>query len=205
MVAMNSEDHRRGRRAEHRAFTPRRVAELGEVVQQVTDELLDRMSETARPDLIELAYPGPAARDHGDARPTARRRGASEGVGRRVGQIKRVCGAVTVDQVRLAHRSVEAFRGYVGEMVDRHRHPPPRSGLVAALLDAAGGDRLTEKELVANVVLFLFPGHETTTTCSAVESMRSCAIAPSGGGCAPSRSCCRRRSRSSCATTWGTR
>jgi cytochrome P450 len=48
-------------------------------------------------------------------------------------------------------------------MVARHRRNPGRPGLVAALLDAEEGDRLTLEELVANVLLFLFAGHETTT------------------------------------------
>jgi cytochrome P450 len=163
MVAMNGEAHRRVRSAAHRAFTPRRVTELGEVAQRVTDELLDRMSETERPDFIKLAYRVPLLVIMAMLRAPREDAEQLKAWGDGIGQIKRVGGAVTVDQVRLAHRSLEAFQAYVGELVERHRRTADRSDLVAALLDAADGDRLTEEELVANVLLFLFAGHETTT------------------------------------------
>jgi cytochrome P450 len=163
MVAMNGEDHRRVRSAAHRAFTPRRVAELGDVARQVTDELLDELRVHDAPDFIELAYRVPllvimamlgAPREDAEL---------LKQWGDGIGDIKRSGGAVEVERIRRAHRSIDDFRSYVGEMVARHRRDPGRPSLVAALLAAEDGDRLTQEELVANVLLFLFAGHETTT------------------------------------------
>ena len=60
-------------------------------------------------------------------------------------------------------RTVEEMTAYFQEAVrETRRHP--REGLIHSLLTAeVGGDRLNEEEIVANVIITMVGGQETTT------------------------------------------
>ncbi len=61
-----------------------------------------------------------------------------------------------------AARAVEQFSAHVRELLATHR-AVPAADLITALLDSeAGGDRLSEDELVSTAMLFLIAGHEAT-------------------------------------------
>jgi hypothetical protein len=63
-----------------------------------------------------------------------------------------------------AGRGVFHLRQYFRSLVRRRRSGPPVDDLLGALLAAEGrGDSLTEDELLANAILLLAAGHETTT------------------------------------------
>lgn len=62
-----------------------------------------------------------------------------------------------------AGESGAALRAYVGEFVENARKKPS-DGLISGLVRAAdGGDRLTEDELFASIILLLIAGHENMT------------------------------------------
>jgi cytochrome P450 len=70
---------------------------------------------------------------------------------------------LTIDFARASDQSLARFRHYLRELIaDRRREP--REDVVSVLVQADfDGDRLGEEELLANLVLFLIAGHETTT------------------------------------------
>jgi len=70
---------------------------------------------------------------------------------------------ITAEQVQRGWRSTEAFRTYLQAQIEEMRRAP-RDDLLSALVQAeAEGTRLTLDELLANVILLLNAGNETTT------------------------------------------
>jgi cytochrome P450 len=158
---MNGETHRRVRTAGQRAFTPKRLREMEESVQQLTDELLDELAAQERPDFKDFAYRLPlivimdmmgAPRADGD-----KLKEWGDAINAPSGETP-----LTRETLRRAYDASLEYREYVRELVERHRRQPDPTTLVSALLDASEGDRLSEEELVGMYVLILFAGHETT-------------------------------------------
>jgi cytochrome P450 len=126
-------------------------------VQEITDELLDRVADNNEADLIhDLAYELPLTVINeligvpAEARPLVRK--WSHGISLRLepGMIGEV------------HHSILEFRAYIGTLIDARRGRPG-TDLVAALLVAEErGEKLTEEQLFAMLVHLLFAGHETT-------------------------------------------
>ena len=71
---------------------------------------------------------------------------------------------ITVEELAAADRGTAALRDYFGELVAARRRTPA-DDLTTALVQAhdADGDRLSGDELLANLVLLLVAGFETTT------------------------------------------
>ena len=67
------------------------------------------------------------------------------------------------DRHRRGRDALRALAGYLGEHLAR-RQARPQDDLLGALADAQAAGDLTFDEAVANAVLLLFAGHETTTT-----------------------------------------
>lgn len=158
----DGEQHERLRAVVHRAFTPRAIAALTDAVVGYTDALLGELDTAGPVDLMELAYTLPLqvvcdllgapradqALIHDWSLKIARNRGGVE-----------------EGPLLVAHEAERQFAAYVRELADAHRRSPGSGGaLVAALLDASEGDRLTDTELAATFVVLLFAGHETTTS-----------------------------------------
>jgi cytochrome P450 len=162
-VSRNDGDrHLRLRRLAHRAFTPRRVAELHASVERFTDELIERWGDAREVDVMsQLAAQLPLmvivdmlsvpqadrqlVRDWSDT-------------------ISRNRGGADVEALRAGHAAIAQFRDYVSELVADKRRHGDGSELVLALLEAAeDGERLSAEELVAMFVILLFAGNETTT------------------------------------------
>ena len=73
---------------------------------------------------------------------------------------------LTPEQEALGNRSVAEFTAYLKTLVaDRRKHPgnPDHDVLTRLIGDEAGGDKLSEAELLQNCVFILNAGHETTT------------------------------------------
>src|SRR5947209_8622733 len=67
------------------------------------------------------------------------------------------------DRHRRGRDALDALAGYLGRHLARRR-ARPRDDLLGALAVAQAAGDLTADEAVANAVLLLFAGHETTTT-----------------------------------------
>jgi cytochrome P450 len=161
MSSMNGELHKRVRGAVQAAFTPKRIAELGEVAQRQTDAMLDQLAAEDPPNMIELANRVPLlvimemlGAPYEDA----------DMLKRWGDEINDHKGRTPVEPivVHKAHKSLGEFRSYVSDLIDtsdRHGSTSLLAGLRGAHLEG----RLSRDELEATMVLILFAGHETTT------------------------------------------
>ena len=153
--------HARLRDIGKRAFTPRRIAMLGEAAQRYTDDLLAEVEGDELVDLVSsFSYVLPLLLiadllgvSHAD-------RELIHGWSSKIGRNR---GGVDPAALMEAHAALGEFRAYIGEVVEHKRGGEPETDLVAALIDAEQEDRLTPDELAAMFIVLLFAGHETTT------------------------------------------
>lgn len=155
LLATDPPDHTRLRRLVSQAFTAARVERLQPRIQQLTDELLDRLPADGAVDLMEqLAVPLPVA------------------------VISELLGVPHADQAQVRRWSNALFLAGQPAVIDEasHRMSEYMWGLVAAkrvnpaedllsdlIAVQEAGDRLGEQELVSLATLLLVAGHETTT------------------------------------------
>ena len=75
-----------------------------------------------------------------------------------------VFGARGLEDRRLkAQHGLMELASYLGDLVKFHRSKPADNIIADLIAAQEGDDRLSDQEIVANLVLFLFGGHETTT------------------------------------------
>ncbi|MFG2884341.1 cytochrome P450 [Streptomyces sp. NPDC048297] len=157
MLNSDPPDHERLRKLVVREFTPRRIEQLAPRVQQITDELLDAMTELpdGRADLVEaLSFPLPIA------------------------VICELLGVPTLDRDAFRTwtsttltdpdpKARQAATGevskYLVELLESKRRDPS-DDLMSALIRTTDedGDRLSADELLGTAWLLLVAGHETT-------------------------------------------
>jgi cytochrome P450 len=152
--------HMRLRRIAHRAFTPRRIAELEARTREYVDAMLSELRDEAAPDLMGLAYRLPLMliADLLGV-PQADR----ELIHTWSSKLGRNRGGVEEGPLLEAREAMGEFRAYVDGMIERYRREPDSGDLVAALMGAEQEERLDPAELAAMFVILLFAGHETTT------------------------------------------
>lgn len=163
MLFLDPPDHGRIRGLASKAFTPRRVEMLRSHIQDITNSLLDAVQETGQMDVIkDLALPLPAI-------VTAEMLGVSTSDWRQLtdwsADFARVLGNFqhNPDSAAQVIRSLDAMSAYFRAAVQDHRDHP-RDDLINALMTAEiNGDRLTEEEVVANSIVIMVGGQETTT------------------------------------------
>ena len=163
MLFLDAPSHTRIRGLASQAFTPRRVERLREHIQDIMDGLLDAVISHGRMEVIEdLAAPLPAivtaemlgvpTRDHQLLKKWSAN--FAEMLGNFQHNPDRAAGVLKSTEEMVAY-----FRDAVREQRER-----PRDGLVSALLAAEiDGDRFTEEEVIANVIVTMVGGQETTT------------------------------------------
>jgi cytochrome P450 len=161
MLFQNPPEHTRLRGLVQKAFTPRIVAGLMAPMERLVDDLLDRAAPAGRMDLIaELAFPLPVtvialllgvpAGDHEKFR---RWSGALAATMEPI---------VTVADLSAADQAAGELMDYF-RVLARHKRAQPGDDLLSALVHAEEqGGRLSEEEVLANAVLLLAAGHETT-------------------------------------------
>ncbi|WP_250037849.1 cytochrome P450 [Paractinoplanes maris] len=156
MLQSNPPDHTRVRRAAAATFTPKRIGGMREVIAGQAEELIKAMPPAAD-FMTAFAYPlpigvicallGVPATD----RVWFRERAADLTV-----VLEPIS---TVEEMELADAAGRDLEDYfVGLIAERQRNP--QDDLTSALI--AAGDTLTGEELLANLVLLLVAGFETT-------------------------------------------
>jgi cytochrome P450 len=163
MLFLDNPEHRRVRKLASVAFTPRRVGRLRDHIRQITTDLIAAIDPSQPFDVIDgLAAPLPAI-------VTAEMLGVptsdhellknwSADFAEMLGNFQHNPG-----QVPRMLQSVESMVAYFQEAV-RSEATHPTEGLINALATAeVDGDRLTEEEVVANVIVTMVGGQETTT------------------------------------------
>ncbi|MBN9738611.1 MULTISPECIES: cytochrome P450 [unclassified Pseudonocardia] len=155
MILMDPPDHTRLRKLVSRSFTVRRMNELQPRVEEITQELLDRLPADRPVDLMrEYAFLVPVLvicellgvpaedRDQFSA-----------------------WSSVMVDDSPQEEKfaAMGSLHGYLSELIERKRTEPD-DALLSSLLavSEADGDTLSHEELVAMAMLLLIAGHETT-------------------------------------------
>jgi cytochrome P450 PksS len=158
MLSTDAPDHTRLRAFVSQAFTPRLVEHMRERIQALTDQLLDRVQAQGRLDLIRdfaLPLPSiviaemlgvPAADRHAFHRWSSALMSAGQ----------------STWHLLYAVPNTLLFLRYLRQFIHQRR-VDPQNDLVSALIQAGeAGDRLSQDELLAMVMLLLVAGHETT-------------------------------------------
>lgn len=163
MLFLDPPEHSRVRGLAAAAFTPRRVERLRERIQEITDSLLDGVIAAGEMDIMEtVANPLPAivtAEMFGMPTDDHRKlKDWSQDFAEMLGNFQHNPG-----RAGRVLASVESMTQYFQEAV-RRQASHPTEGLINALATAeVDGDRLTEEEVVANVIVTMVGGQETTT------------------------------------------
>jgi hypothetical protein len=145
------------------AFTPRRVEALRSVIETIADQLLNKVISSGHMDMVaDFAGPLPAI-------VTAKMLGVPVEDHRQLGawvvDLAEVLGNFQhhPDRVREIVRSLEDFKRYIAARMEEERESPS-NGLIYALMTAeVEGHRLSDDEVIANTIITLIGGHETTT------------------------------------------
>jgi len=160
MMMLDDDAHRRLRAFTGQVFNARAVQRLRPRIAAVIDGLLDEIGE-GHIDLVEdLALPLPIMvigellgiprADRGQCRSWTDR------IGRVVDPI------VTPDMRVAMNQAVTEFSAYLAEQVRARRANPGQDLLSSLVTMDDSGDRLTDDEIIANVLLLFNAGHETT-------------------------------------------
>jgi pimeloyl-[acyl-carrier protein] synthase len=164
MLFRDPPDHTRLRTLVTKAFTPRAIEQMRERIQQIVDELLEAVRPRRAMDLVaDFAYPLPVIVicEMLGVPDTDRQRFRDWTV-----HIARALDAIALPMepeviargLAARHALADYFRGLVAE-----RRRQPRGDLLSELIAAEEqGDRLTEGELMATILLLFVAGHETT-------------------------------------------
>ena len=147
-------DHARLRKLVNKAFTPRAIDRLRPRIEQVADDLLDRMAGQETADLLpSFAVPLPVI-------------AISELLG--IPDEDRpdfwawsdVINGHDPDADRLG--TLRAAAGYLGALAERKRAEPGMDLMSHMVTASEDGDRLSREELIAMALLMLLAGHDTT-------------------------------------------
>lgn len=163
MLFLDPPTHTRIRRLASYAFTPGRVAILRDHIRDIVRDLIDAVVEKGRMDVIgELAEPLPYTVTAemlgvpvGDA---PQLKAWSQDFAEMLGNFQH-----NPERAPRVRRSVEEMTRYFKSAIrEIERHP--REGLIYSFLTAESeGDRYSEEEVIANTIVTMVGGQETTT------------------------------------------
>ena len=156
-------DHTRLRAAMGRAFVPGRIERLGPAIEQLVDRFIAAVAGRGEMEVIaDLANPLPVAVIGTllgvPAADFAQLKAWSDELATVVGTSLDM-----PDKHERAARSWRTMRDYFADLIEARRSAPPQDALGDMIRARHEDERLDDAELVANAVLLLFAGHETTT------------------------------------------
>ena len=163
MLFLDAPAHARVRSLASQAFAPHRVAALRDHVREIVRRLLNAAEPRGRMDVIrELAEPMPytvSAEMLGVPLEDAPQLKAwSQDFARLLGNFQH-----DAEGARRIGKSVEEMTKYFRSAIAKIRKQP-REGLIHSFITAsAGGDRFSDDEIVANAIVTMVGGQETTT------------------------------------------
>jgi cytochrome P450 len=161
MLNLDPPDHHRLRRLVAKVFTPRMIEELRPRVRTLVDQSLDAADPVSFDVIAGLAFPLPFV-------VISEMLGLPEGRDRM--QLREWSGALvkTFDPILTRDEQLAAIYAgdnmleYINEVIAWKREHPSNDLLSALIAAEDEGDRLSEQELVEQVVLLYVAGHETT-------------------------------------------
>ncbi|HKN61819.1 MAG TPA: cytochrome P450 [Candidatus Acidoferrales bacterium] len=163
MLFMDPPMHGRLRGICSAAFTPRRVEAMRAVIESIANDLLDKVIVSGRMDMLaDFANPLPAI-------VTATMLGVPVQDHRQLGawviDLAEVLGNFQhhPDRVAKIVQSMEDFKSYVAARMEEERKNPTNGLIYALMTSEVDGHRLSDEEVIANTIITLIGGHETTT------------------------------------------
>jgi hypothetical protein len=163
MLFLDAPAHTRLRKLCMSAFTPRRVDAMEDTVRTIASRLIDDSSPRGEMELIaDFAEPFPAIVTAGllgvpleDHRAL---KAWSATFAEMLGNFQH-----NPDRIRDVLKCVADMTGYFRDAI-REQEKNPRDGLIRSLMDAeVDGERLSEDEVIANTIVTMVGGQETTT------------------------------------------
>ncbi len=162
MLVLDPPDHTRLRGLVAKSFTPRRVQDMRPRIQRIVEAALDRLSGKSHPDLI-ADY---AARVPETVIcellgiPVEDRAGFLA----QTDSLIRLLDPVPLSRVELDHANVQnvALSQYFNRLFDRRRQDPADDLTTQLVQVQEEGDRLSQEELTANMILLFAAGYDTT-------------------------------------------
>ena len=172
LVFKDPPHHTRIRNLTARVFTSRALAPVRRSVEQITSDLLARLEPDTTVDLVS-AYSNPLPA-YVIMDMLGVPRALLPDMKHWSDEIKLFIGSArsVPDKYERARAGVEAMAEAFREVIERRRHAP--GGDILSLLISAHDEedgRLSDDELIATCILFLFAGHETTTNLVTMASM----------------------------------
>ncbi len=163
MMFMDGAMHTRLRGICSAAFTPRRVDSMRAVIESIANELIDKFIASGQIDMItEFANPLPAI-------VTAKLLGVPvedhQQLHAWVLDLAEVLGNYQHHPDRMAEivQSLDAFKNYIAERMEEERRHPTDGLIYSLMMAEVEGQRLSDDEVIANTIITLIGGHETTT------------------------------------------
>ncbi|NGO72300.1 cytochrome P450 [Streptomyces boncukensis] len=160
MSAKSGEEHRRLRGLVARALTPNAVERLRPEIHRIVTSLIDDMGDGEIELISQFATPVPIAVICGllgipieDAWQCLEWTNA----------IANIIDPLITPQMRIAmNRAEPQFSAYIQEQMELRRKHPRDDVLTMLMQKDAGGDRLSDEDVIAQVLLLFNAGHETT-------------------------------------------
>jgi cytochrome P450 len=161
MLNIDPPDHTRLRRLVSKAFTPKMVNELRPRIQTLVDDALDTMAARREADVIgDLAFPLPfTVISEMLGMPDGNRdevRGWSHTLTKTLDPI------LSPEDVQASLAAADNMMGHIQSVLAWKRDHPADDLLTGLLASEEEGDRLSEVELLDQVILLYIAGHETT-------------------------------------------
>ena len=159
----DGEQHRDYRNALQRAFIPKQVAEWPAMVHAIVDEEIARLPRDGVIDLMPFALRVPLlvimALMGAPVEDAERVKHWGDGIIEAISVVP-----LDPDLVRSGARRIREYREYARVMIRRLRaeESEARTSVISLLLGAGDSDRLSNDQIVATFMHFLFAGHETT-------------------------------------------
>jgi cytochrome P450 len=162
MLHANPPDHTRLRSLVNKAFTPSMINKMREHIEAIATELLDAVQDKNKMDVIaDFAYPLPAIVIAEMLGVPANDRDKFKVWSHAITTVLDPAGPKIMDLAKVMHAYRELNNYLIPLVQDRRKQR--QNDLISALVDAEeGGTHLTQAELIANTVLLLIAGHETT-------------------------------------------
>lgn len=167
MISVDEPDHRRLRRLVSKAFTPRYMESLRPSVQQIADELLDKVQEQGHMDIVkDYAHPlpinvicdmlGVPVEERAQVHVWSTAISHGLGLGVREPEVE---------------ANLRAFGDYTAQLVEAKRKRPADDLISQLIAIEEEGDHLSEDELLSMITLLIFAGHETTSNLLATGTL----------------------------------
>ena len=160
LLTMDGEDHRRVRQLVAKAFTPRMVERLRPRIEEIADDLVDRVAPDGRMELVDdFAFPLPIIVIAELLGIPAENRDRF-----RVWSNSFLLPPLTDELREQFLRHTDEFVAYLDVLFAKRRAEPSDDLLSALVRAEEHGDRLSENELYSMAVLLIVAGHETTVS-----------------------------------------